>query len=134
MKFNATLWRVLLASTLLLIAHVFERAHAQSKPAADNSVIAIRNAKIVTVSGETIPKGTLLIKDGKIALETPQDTRVLKTAKLDQTGYALVLVPLSAEQATGGRLQATLSPPHGVSATAKTPRAIELTEWREKSQ
>src|SRR5262245_23575863 len=67
MKFNAILWRVLLASALLFTIHVFERAQAQSKSAADNGVVAIRNAKIVTVTGETIPKGTVLIKDGKIA-------------------------------------------------------------------
>jgi imidazolonepropionase-like amidohydrolase len=53
---------------------------AQSKP--DQSVFAIRNAKIVTVSGATIERGTVVIKDGKIAavganVSVPGNARVI---------------------------------------------------------
>jgi imidazolonepropionase-like amidohydrolase len=41
-------------------------AQAQTKPAQNGNAIAITNARIVTVSGETIPKGTIVIENGKI--------------------------------------------------------------------
>lgn len=54
----------------LLLAIILNALLALSSAAqtkTDNGVIAIRNAKIVTVTGETIPRGTVVIKDGKIA-------------------------------------------------------------------
>ena len=36
-------------------------------PVRDYDVVAITNAKVYTVSGETLDNGTVLIKDGRIA-------------------------------------------------------------------
>ncbi len=60
---------------------------AQTKT--DAGVIAIRNARIVTVTGETIPRGTLVIKDGKIAalgatVAVPPNAKVI-----DATGLSV---------------------------------------------
>jgi imidazolonepropionase-like amidohydrolase len=43
----------------------FSLTSAQTKP--DQGIYAIRNARIVTVNGATIERGTVLIRDGKIA-------------------------------------------------------------------
>ncbi len=53
------------------------------------AVYAIRNAKIVTVSGATIDKGTVLIRDGKIA-EVGASVRLPSDAKvIDATGLSV---------------------------------------------
>ncbi len=55
----------------------------------DPSVYAIRNAKIVTVSGATIEKGVVLIRDGKIA-EVGTTVNVPGNAKIiDGTGLSV---------------------------------------------
>lgn len=60
---------------------------AQSKDT--TAVYAIRNAKIVTVTGGTIEKGTVLIRDGKIA-EVGATVRVPAEAKvIDATGLSV---------------------------------------------
>ncbi|MFN7930531.1 MAG: amidohydrolase family protein [Blastocatellia bacterium] len=60
---------------------------AQSKDI--TAVYAIRNAKIVTVTGATIDKGTVLIRDGKIA-EIGATVRVPAEAKvIDATGLSV---------------------------------------------
>ncbi len=62
-------------------------AIAQSKDT--TSVYAIRNAKIVTVSGATIEKGTVLIRDGKIA-DVGANISVPANAKIvDATGLSV---------------------------------------------
>ena len=62
---NQSLFLTLLLTAVLVLAGI-----GQTKPEATNTgTIAIRNARIVTVTGETIPRGTLLIKDGKIGLD-----------------------------------------------------------------
>ncbi len=53
------------AFAVCLIVLAFGISFAQSK--SEQGIFAIRNAKIVTVSGATIERGTVLIKDGKIA-------------------------------------------------------------------
>jgi imidazolonepropionase-like amidohydrolase len=50
---------------VLSLSFAFCISFAQSKP--DQGVFAIRNARIITVSGTTIERGTVVIKDGKIA-------------------------------------------------------------------
>ncbi len=53
------------------------------------AVYAIRNAKIVTVTGATIDKGTVVIRDGKIA-EVGANVRVPSEAKvIDATGLSV---------------------------------------------
>ncbi len=53
------------------------------------AVYAIRNAKIVTVTGATIDKGTVLIRDGKIA-EIGANVRIPGEAKvIDATGLSV---------------------------------------------
>lgn len=53
------------------------------------AVYAIRNAKIVTVTGATIEKGTVLIRDGKIA-EVGATVRIPADAKvIDATGLSV---------------------------------------------
>ncbi|MBI1763586.1 MAG: amidohydrolase family protein [Acidobacteria bacterium] len=60
---------------------------AQTKT--DNGVIAIRNARIVTVTGETIPRGTLIIKDGKIAALSANVTIPANAKQIDATGLSV---------------------------------------------
>ncbi len=73
-----TLAAILIGSASLL---------AQSKDT--TAVYAIRNAKIVTVTGATIEKGTVLIRDGKIA-EVGATVRVPADAKvIDATGLSV---------------------------------------------
>lgn len=55
---------------------------AMREAQADSPVYAIRNAKIVTVTGAVIPRGTVLIRDGKIAaigetVAVPADAKVI---------------------------------------------------------
>lgn len=75
---------------LLLVAFCFVFTLSlltQSK--AESSVYAIRNARIVTVTGATIEKGTVLIRDGKIAavgasVSVPSNARIV-----DATGLSV---------------------------------------------
>lgn len=72
-----------LAALLIGAALLF----AQSKDT--TAVYAIRNARIVTVTGATIEKGTVLIRDGKIA-EIGATVRVPAEAKvIDATGLSV---------------------------------------------
>jgi imidazolonepropionase-like amidohydrolase len=50
---------------VFFILSAFCLAYSQSK--SDQGIYAIRNARIVTVNGATIERGTVLIRDGKIA-------------------------------------------------------------------
>jgi len=58
MKSNATFRQALFVCSLLLAVSGLVYTQNQPKTATDNGVTAIRNAKIVTVTGETIPRGT----------------------------------------------------------------------------
>lgn len=73
--------------TLLVVCLAALTAVSQTKT--DSGVLAIRNAKIVTVTGETIPRGTIVIKDGKIAalgatVAVPPNAKVI-----DATGLSV---------------------------------------------
>jgi len=66
-------------STLIVVALLC----APVLPRAAGEVYAVRNAKIVTVSGATIDRGTVLIRDGKIAgvgesVAVPGDAKVIE--------------------------------------------------------
>jgi imidazolonepropionase-like amidohydrolase len=83
MKFRTIAYCLLpFALCLLLTA-----ALAQSKP--DPGVYAIRNAKVVTVSGATIERGTVIIRNGKIeavgaSVSVPKDAKLI-----DATGLSV---------------------------------------------
>lgn len=73
--------------TFVATAFGLTSTFAQSKDT--TAVYAIRNAKIVTVTGATIEKGTLLIRDGKIA-EVGATVSVPGQAKvIDATGLSV---------------------------------------------
>src|SRR5258708_16097103 len=71
---------------LLVIALVPVRARAANASAADApTVLLIQNATILTVSHGTIERGSILIKDGKIAevgpsIKAPKDAQVIDAA------------------------------------------------------
>ena len=74
---------LILAALIIWIASIW----AQSKDT--TAVYAIRNAKIVTVTGATIDKGTVLIRDGKIA-DVGANVSVPANAKvIDATGLSV---------------------------------------------
>lgn len=90
MKSKVTLWQALLACALLLAICGF--VYTQNQPraaAADNGVTAIRNAKIVTVTGEPLPRGMVLIKDGKIAAIGPTVVVPAGAKMIDATGLSV---------------------------------------------
>lgn len=74
-------------TTLLMLTTVIALtslpAHAQSK------VVVIRNAKVVTVSGETIERGTVVIRDGRIAAVGRQVAVPAKAEVIDATGLSV---------------------------------------------
>lgn len=79
-----------LSTSLCLLPLAFSPATAQTKTASgDANTYAIRNAKIVTVTGETIPKGTVLIKDGKIAAIGANVTVPATAKSIDATGLSV---------------------------------------------
>lgn len=82
---NKSFFNFLLTLVMLVPGTAF--LWAQSKDT--TSVYAIRNAKIVTVTGATIDKGTVVIRDGKIA-EVGANISVPSNAKvIDATGLAV---------------------------------------------
>ncbi len=89
MKSNATFRQALFVCSLLLAVSGLVYTQNQPKPAADNGVTAIRNAKIVTVTGETIPRGTVLIKDGKIAAIGATVAIPAGAKQIDATGLSV---------------------------------------------
>jgi len=74
------------AVLLVAPAAIFARAPKSSAPAAEASpVILIQNATILTASHGTIERGSILIKDGKIAevgpsVKAPKDAQVIDAA------------------------------------------------------
>ncbi len=73
----------------LLAAFALSSASVLAQSKDTTAVYAIRNAKIVTVTGATIEKGTVLIRDGKIA-EVGATVRVPSEAKvIDATGLSV---------------------------------------------
>jgi imidazolonepropionase-like amidohydrolase len=89
MNTNRTFRQIIAASALLPLAWSLAYSQAKPAPAGDANTYAIRNAKIVTVTGETIPRGTILIKDGKIAA-LGATVQVPATAKsIDATGLSV---------------------------------------------
>jgi hypothetical protein len=89
MKTNATFRQALFVCSLLLAVSGLVYTQNQPKPAADNGVTAIRNAKIVTVTGETIQRGTVLIKDGKIAAIGATVAIPAGAKQIDATGLSV---------------------------------------------
>ncbi len=72
----------LILSLLAILVAVLP-AVAQSK------VLAIRNARIVTVSGETIERGTIVVKDGRIAAVGARVTIPAGARVIDATGLSV---------------------------------------------
>jgi imidazolonepropionase-like amidohydrolase len=76
-----------LLSSFAVLTFCFAPALPQSKDT--TAVYAIRNAKIVTVTGATIDKGTVIIRDGKIA-DVGANVSVPGNAKvIDATGLSV---------------------------------------------
>ena len=76
-------------SLVLLIVLVVGLAAVLAQSKDTTSVYAIRNAKIVTVSGATIEKGTVLIRDGKI-VDVGANVSIPANAKIvDATGLSV---------------------------------------------
>lgn len=73
--------------TLVVVCLAALPGVAQTKT--DSGVIAIRNAKIVTVTGETIPRGTVVIKDGKILALGATVTAPANAKIIDATGLSV---------------------------------------------
>jgi imidazolonepropionase-like amidohydrolase len=74
---------------LVLAALALSTASLLAQNKDTTAVYAIRNAKIVTVTGATIEKGTIVIRDGKIA-EVGANVRVPSDAKvIDATGLSV---------------------------------------------
>jgi imidazolonepropionase-like amidohydrolase len=84
------LFKALLGSIIaLLLAFLISTLPLHSAVAQQPAVYAIRNAKIVTVTGAVIERGTVLIRDGKIA-EVGARVAVPSTAKvIDATGLSV---------------------------------------------
>ncbi|MCI0339503.1 MAG: amidohydrolase family protein [Acidobacteria bacterium] len=77
----------LLPFAFCLLSFAFSPSFGQSRP--DQGTYAIRNAKIVTVNGATIERGTVVINDGKIAaiganVSVPGNAKVI-----DATGLSV---------------------------------------------
>jgi imidazolonepropionase-like amidohydrolase len=74
---------------LILAVFTFSAASILAQNKDTTAVYAIRNAKIVTVTGATIEKGTVLIRDGKIT-EVGATVRIPAEAKvIDATGLSV---------------------------------------------
>ncbi|HYE73491.1 MAG TPA: hypothetical protein VEF04_09170, partial [Blastocatellia bacterium] len=75
---------------ILLLLFVSSIAiNAQRKADGENGTYAIRNARIVTVTGATIERGTVIVRDGKIAavgasVNIPANARII-----DATGLSV---------------------------------------------
>jgi imidazolonepropionase-like amidohydrolase len=84
------LLKSILGSTLIaLLCALISRLPLNHVAAQQPSVYAIRNAKIVTVTGATIERGTVLIREGKIA-EVGAKVTVPANAKIiDATGLSV---------------------------------------------
>jgi imidazolonepropionase-like amidohydrolase len=72
----------LFAALLLLFAVAFQTAHFCAAQRSATDTYAITNARIVTVSGPTIERGTIVIRDGLISavgerVSAPADARVI---------------------------------------------------------
>ncbi len=82
-----------LISTIILTLASAALALGQAKPAPQSAGMptsyVIRNAKVVTVSGTTIERGTVIIRDGRIA-EVGPNLKIPKGAQvIDGTGLSL---------------------------------------------
>lgn len=86
-KKNLHLAAALLSLTALILQSAFTPAHAQQRALNTVDAYAITNARIVTVSGPLIERGTIVIRDGLItalgaATAAPVDARVIDGAGL----------------------------------------------------
>ena len=80
--------------TLFLTIFFVNTAYAQNSGSQQNltgktGTFAITNAKIVTVSGATIPKGTIVISNGKISAVGANVTVPRNAEKFDGTGLSV---------------------------------------------
>src|SRR5262245_9197472 len=75
---------LVLMACALIIKLPMHRAAAQQP-----SVYAIRNAKIVTVTGATIERGTVIIREGKIADVGARVTVPANAKIIDATGLSV---------------------------------------------
>lgn len=78
-----------LSLLLVIILNALLALLSAAQTKTDNGVIAIRNAKIITVTGETIPRGTVVIKDGKIAALGATVTVPPNAKIIDATGLSV---------------------------------------------
>ena len=80
---------VLRAMSVLPLAFGLAAGQGKTANTGDANTYVIRNARIVTVTGETIPRGAILIKDGKIAAlgATVQAPATVKS--IDATGLSV---------------------------------------------
>ncbi len=58
---------LVLAALLILVPTLGTRVTGQTSPGAQSRVVALRGATILTVTKGTIPNGTIVLRDGKIA-------------------------------------------------------------------
>src|SRR5947209_13451892 len=70
-----------LALALMLAPHL-ARTHAQAQRSTGIDTYAITNARIVTVAGPEIPRGTVVVRDGLVAavganVNAPADARII---------------------------------------------------------
>ena len=84
---RTSLWRLLCAligalALACMLAPQLGRAHAQAQRGTGIDTYAITNARIVTVAGPEIPRGTVVVRDGLIAAvgantNAPADARII---------------------------------------------------------
>jgi imidazolonepropionase-like amidohydrolase len=110
-KYHPTLICVL---TLLLAASIY-LVRSTSARSFDGEAYAIRGGTIVTVTGATIPKGSIVIRNGLIEavgaeISIPGDARVIDASGMtvypglidSYTSYGIKPAPTPASRATGG--------------------------------
>ncbi|NNE98729.1 MAG: amidohydrolase family protein [Pyrinomonadaceae bacterium] len=80
---------VLLASQMMLIPIAAQNGPTQQNLTGTPGTFAITNARIVTVSGATIPNGTIVISDGKIASVGANVSVPGGATRIDGTGLSV---------------------------------------------
>src|SRR5262249_46204766 len=90
-----TALRIIVASAaialiMLVIDRLFPDSVVSTQQAAQSAnVLVIRNAKIVTVTGAVIERGSVLVRDGKIAEVGAKVTAPANAKVIDATGLSV---------------------------------------------
>jgi imidazolonepropionase-like amidohydrolase len=79
---NKFIFTFLLLIIALISAQAQLNSGAQENVVGEGGIFAIKNARIVTVSGQTVENGTVVIRDGRIAAVGGADTGVPSGAKI----------------------------------------------------